>query len=125
MTGAAPASTIRAAAALRRASLRRRRRLPDLTVHGWDVLLELLLAESVGRPVNVKSAQLAAGRTATTGLRELARLEARGMIERTPGRARDRRLIFVTLTASGRARLCACLEAIRVDLAPLRPGALL
>lgn len=74
------------AAALRRA---RRARTSIFGSHAdlfadpaWDLLLDLFVAHGNGKPVSISSACIAANVPATTGLRWIAALEGRGLIER-------------------------------------------
>lgn len=66
----------------------------------WDIMLDLFIAHYDTRPVSVTSACIAACVAPTTGLRWLASLEGRGLIERKPD-ALDKRRQFVSLSPRG------------------------
>lgn len=63
----------------------------------WDMLIDLFIAESEGRPVTVSSVCMASGAPTTTALRWLARMEDMGLIRRT-GDRNDRRRIHVCIS---------------------------
>lgn len=71
---------------------------------GWDILLEIYLADTVGRAMCVGTACLAADVAQTTGLRWLAKLERIGLVTREDD-PRDGRRGLVMLTPSGRAEM--------------------
>lgn len=75
----------------------------------WDLLLDLYIAGTDGRAVSVSSACIAAGVPATTGLRWIGRLDARGLVARTPDPT-DARREFLALTPAGRAAMEAVLD---------------
>lgn len=63
----------------------------------WDVLLDLFAAHQDGRPISISSACIAADVAPTTALRQLTRLQTRGLIQRH-GDTRDRRRHYLQLT---------------------------
>ncbi len=76
----------------------------------WDMLLYLYAEGSDGGEVSVTSACHAAGCPLTTGLRHLARLEARGLLTREPDPFDGRRHIL-SMTEAGIALMEATLAA--------------
>jgi len=71
---------------------------------GWDILLEIYLADTVGRAMSVGTACLAADVAQTTGLRWLAKLEKVGLVTRKDD-PRDGRRGLVLLTTRGRSEM--------------------
>ena len=71
---------------------------------GWDILLEIYLADTVGRAMCVGTACLAAEVAQTTGLRWLAKLEKIGLVLRQDDPTDGRRGL-VMLTPRGRAEM--------------------
>jgi DNA-binding MarR family transcriptional regulator len=67
----------------------------------WRILLDI----AAKGPCSVTSAALASGRPGTTGLRYIADLELRGLIERI-AHPDDRRSDMLHLTTLARERLC-------------------
>ncbi|MFC0588950.1 MarR family transcriptional regulator [Novosphingobium aquiterrae] len=69
---------------------------------GWDMLLDLFIARSVGREISVTSLCHAARVAQTTGLRWIVNLEAAGLIERvadpSDGRVKNVRMTTVAAT---------------------------
>ena len=63
----------------------------------WDMLLELYVAQHVGREVSVSSLCYASGVPPSTALRQVMRLEEHGLIERQND-DKDNRRIFVNAT---------------------------
>ncbi|MEX0922153.1 MAG: response regulator [Rhodovibrionaceae bacterium] len=99
---------------------RRDRRLGE-SIFGdpaWSMLLELYGAELLGLPMPVSSLCIAAETPATTALRRIAELEAGGLVVRRPDE-RDRRRVFISLTADGREKLEACLENLLHDVSTI------
>ena len=92
-------------------------RLPALfggTVAGdpaFAMLLALAADEDQARPTAVSDLLRASGAPATTALRHIDRLAARGLIART-GCPKDRRRTWVTLTAAGRAGVDAAVAEL-------------
>lgn len=74
--------------------------LGDIPDSAWDVLLELEHARRQQRPRVVSDLCRGKRIPLTTVLRQLDRLSAAGLIERTPDPV-DRRRIYVSLTAIG------------------------
>src|SRR5690349_13414493 len=90
-----------------------RREEPLLAAHDlpmWDYAVLVRLGDGAART----QAQLAesVGRDATRLIPILDRLQARGLVERTPDPA-DRRNRIVALTDAGRATMTSCRDAIR------------
>jgi len=80
----------------------------------WDILLCLLAASRENAEVSVSSACFASGVPATTGLRWVARLEERGLIERVDDPF-DRRRTLLQLSEKGREIASAAVEAYRPE----------
>jgi len=88
----------------------------------WELLLELLRASAHDLKLSVSALTISVpGVSATTSLRRIGELQARGFIERTPD-AKDRRRDFVALTPAARslltdylARVDSCLADIHRD----------
>ena len=79
----------------------------------WDLLLELLRAEQHDQRLSVSGLTVSVqGVSATTSLRRIGELSARGYVARTPD-SQDRRRDFVELTATARELLADYLA--RVD----------
>lgn len=66
---------------------------------GWDILLDLYVAQSKGAAVSVSSACIGADVPPTTALRWIDLMERRGMLVRSPD-PRDRRRTYLRLTAA-------------------------
>jgi DNA-binding MarR family transcriptional regulator len=81
---------------------------------GWDILLEIYLADTVGRAMCVGTACLAADVAQTTGLRWLAKLERIGLVTREDD-PRDGRRGLVMLTPRGRSEMERYLARIAVE----------
>lgn len=71
---------------------------------GWDILLEIYLADTIGRAMCVGTACLAADVAQTTGLRWLAKLEKIGLVLRQDDPTDGRRGL-VMLTPRGRTEM--------------------
>lgn len=71
---------------------------------GWDLLLDLFIAQRSGRAVSVTSACIAAMAPATTALRWLKHLETNRLVSRESDPA-DRRRVYVRLTSEGSGRM--------------------
>jgi DNA-binding MarR family transcriptional regulator len=78
---------------------------------GWDILLEIYLADTVGRAMCVGTACLAADVAQTTGLRWLAKLEKIGLVLRQDDPTDGRRGL-VMLTPRGRTEMDRYLSRI-------------
>ncbi len=83
----------------------------SFTDPGWDMLLDLSLADLEGRPVPVSSACVAAGVPATTALRWVNVLEEAGLVRRVAD-ATDRRRVLLEMTEDGRRRMTVYLRSI-------------
>ncbi len=77
----------------------------------WDILLCLFSAHHNRSSISVSSACFAAGVPATTGLRCIARLEARNMVVRAEDPF-DKRRHLLTLTETGRLAVAAAVRAM-------------
>ena len=74
---------------------------PDLFGEpGWDILLDLYIADFDERPISVSSASIGSASPSTTGLRWLSVLVSEGLIERFND-PDDRRRVLVRLTKAG------------------------
>lgn len=71
---------------------------------GWDMLLELYVAEVSGRQHTVGSLIDVVGNPSTTSIRWINYLEKEKLIEREP-HPKDRRVVFIRLTDKARLRL--------------------
>lgn len=71
---------------------------------GWDILLDVYVAQKSRRAIQVSSVCLEAGVPSTTILRWLARLEGEGLVYRTSDNV-DARRRFVRLTEAGEAMM--------------------
>ncbi|MBB4618265.1 MarR family transcriptional regulator [Sphingomonas abaci] len=90
-------------------------RYPDLFADpAWDLLLDLLIAESEGRTVSTTAACLASGVAASTALRYVHLLESQGLVKRVPDR-RDARRVLVQLSSTGRREMIAYLRLIQAQ----------
>lgn len=78
---------------------------------GWDILLDLYIADRRRTDVQVSSVCLDAGVPSTTILRWIARLEAKNLIFRTAD-ASDARRRYVRLTDEGRETMRQILRAL-------------
>jgi DNA-binding MarR family transcriptional regulator len=78
---------------------------------GWDILLDLYIAERRRTDVQVSSVCLDAGVPSTTILRWIARLEREGLIYRIADNS-DARRRYVRLTDEGRAMMRSVLRAM-------------
>lgn len=76
---------------------------------GWDMLLDLKLAEHTGRRISVSSLAVASGVPPTTALRWIGVLEKRGLIQRTND-DEDRRKVHLTLHPDASAAVDCLLE---------------
>jgi hypothetical protein len=77
----------------------------------WDLLLDLYIAHHRARIVITSGACIAANVPLTTGLRWLEKLEAAGVIRRSPSPA-DHRLVLISLTEQSLARMSDLLRQI-------------
>lgn len=69
---------------------------------GWDILLDVYIAQKSRRAIQVSSVCIEAGVPSTTILRWLARLETEGLVYRTSDNVDGRRR-YVRLTEAGEA----------------------
>lgn len=84
---------------------------------GWDILLDLYIAERRRTDVQVSSVCLDAGVPSTTILRWIARLEQEGLIYRIADSC-DARRRYVRLTEDGRELMRTVLRSMSGVLAP-------
>jgi len=78
---------------------------------GWDILLDLFIADCRRTDIQVSSVCLDAGIPSTTILRWIARLEDEGLIFREPDTT-DARRRYVRLTGQGREMMLNVLRAL-------------
>lgn len=78
---------------------------------GWDILLDLFIADRRRTEIQVSSVCLDAGVPSTTILRWIARLEAEGLIYRVADNA-DARRRYVRLTDEGRRLMAGVLDGM-------------
>lgn len=117
----APPRVVRSHLALARKAyaLRRKRQAifgnPDLFGEpGWDILLDLFIAQGEGKSVSVSSACIGSAAPPTTGLRWLGILADEGLVVREND-PEDHRRVLVRLTRAGTAAMERFFE--EVDLA--------
>ncbi len=86
---------------------------------GWDMILQLYVAECSGRPIDVTALCGSTGVPKTTALRHLDRLAARQLIERRDDDA-DGRRIFVLMSETLRLQTERWLDAtaLALDIGP-------
>ncbi len=86
---------------------------------GWDMILQLYIADCVGQPIDVTGLCGSAGVPKTTALRHLDQLERLQLVERRDDDT-DGRRIFVELTPSLRAQAERWLDStcIALDIGP-------
>ena len=85
----------------------------DLTGPIWDMMLDLMLAESHGRALSASDLATGAGVPLSSGLRMISTLERLGLAGRSIDE-RDRRRTIVRLTAGGTERMASYFEKIGV-----------
>jgi DNA-binding MarR family transcriptional regulator len=86
----------------------------------WELLLELLRAERSEQRLSVSALTISVpGVSATTSLRRIGELQARGYVERTPD-ATDRRREVVARTPSARSLLADDLARVDTCLADIQ-----
>ena len=78
---------------------------------GWDILLDLFIAECRKIDLQVSSVCIDSGVPSTTILRWIARLEGEGLVYRLADTA-DARRRYVRLTEDGRTMMHTVLEAL-------------
>ncbi len=88
---------------------------------GWDILLDLYIAEGRRTEVQVSSVCLDAGVPSTTILRWIARLEQEGLIYRIADSA-DARRRYVRLTPDGRTMMRDLLRSMAGTIAGMMRG---
>mgnify|MGYP003382370609 CR=1 FL=1 len=87
----------------------------DLAGPIWDMMLDLMLAESNGRALSASDLATGAGVPLSSGLRMITTLERLGLAQRSIDE-RDRRRTIVQLTAVGTDRMATYFEKIGVAL---------
>jgi hypothetical protein len=65
---------------------------------GWDLMLDLYIAQASGRPVSITSAAIGSGKPISTGLRWVKLLIERGRVVRVAD-PNDRRRFYLHLTS--------------------------
>lgn len=83
----------------------------DLAGPVWDMMLDLMLAESHGRVLSASDLATGAGVPLSSGLRMIASLERLALVQRSTDE-RDRRRTIVQLTALGTERMASYFEKI-------------
>jgi DNA-binding MarR family transcriptional regulator len=86
----------------------------------WDMLLELFVAQENGRKVTVSSLCYASGVPPTTALRQIARMEEHGLVDRY-GDHSDLRRSYVRLTDCATARMSKVAEMLLAQTPPPEP----
>lgn len=79
----------------------------------WDMMLDLMMAESHDRALSASDLATGAGVPLSSGLRMISTLERLGLVQRSIDE-RDRRRTIVRLTADGTERMAAYFEKIGV-----------
>lgn len=92
----------------------------------WDILLDLYVCTQQNKQVSVSSSCLATSAPASTALRWIDALEARGLVVRRPD-VHDKRRIFLHLTENGMTRVRDALDKSsqsdrKLGIGRLRPG---
>lgn len=77
----------------------------------WDMMLDLMLADSNGRELSASDLAAGAGVALSSGLRMIAALEDLGLVRRFIDE-RDRRRTLVRLTENGAERMASYFEKI-------------
>lgn len=77
----------------------------------WDMMLDLMLAQSHGRALSASDLATGAGVPLSSGLRMITALERQGLAERSIDE-RDRRRTIVRLTPHGSERMASYFEKI-------------
>ncbi len=83
----------------------------DLSGPIWDMMLDLMLANSHGRALSASDLATGAGVPLSSGLRMISALERLALVQRSID-ARDRRRTIVRLTESGVERMASYFEKI-------------
>lgn len=81
----------------------------------WMVLLDLFLAECREVKVSVSSACSASGVPGATALRQINRLEEKGMVARCPN-PKDKRSTYLEMTSKSREQVIRYLVSLAPDL---------
>jgi len=83
----------------------------DMSGPVWDMMLDLMLAGAHGRVLSASDLATGAGVPLSSGLRMIASLERRGLVQRAIDE-RDRRRTLVRLTDAGTDRMASYFEKI-------------
>lgn len=78
----------------------------------WDLLLELYAASLAQHRLSTTELSIASTVPATTSLRWIDKLESVGLAKRIDDPL-DSRRVWIEITADGKARMCAWIQAIR------------
>lgn len=91
-----------------------RTRLQDnnLTDDGWDILVDLMMAELANRDVSIMSLCMASDTPQTTAYRKVVALEQQKLIKRRADPI-DRRRVLAELTDEGKQKVLAYLRLVR------------
>ena len=105
------------AGALYRLSGERERVLPPGLAReaGWNILLDLYIQESKGKPVSITSACIASKGSMTNALRWIGLLQSQALILRE-GDASDKRRSFLRLSIRGKREVEAALRVVEERL---------
>lgn len=92
---------------------RRRKYWPEATFEDpqWLMMLDLFIASEEGRDISVSSLCFASGVPATTALRHIRALTAKGLFERI-SHPRDRRICHVRLSEAARKQMIGYLVSL-------------
>lgn len=92
---------------------RRKGHFPEATFEDpqWMMMLELFIASEEGRNVSISSLCVASGVPATTALRHIRTLVARGMFERV-SHPRDKRICHVRLSREAKNQMIGYLVTV-------------
>ena len=92
---------------------RRGRFIPDASFEDpqWRMMLDLFIAAEEGREVSVSALCSTSGVPATTALRQIRALAAKGLFERKP-HPRDRRICLVRLSSKARNQMIGYLASL-------------
>lgn len=91
----------------------------QMTGATWDMMLDLMLAESHGRALSASDLATGAAVPLSSGLRMIASLEAMGLAKRSIDE-RDRRRSIVRLTEAGTERMASYFEKIGAAMRNVR-----
>lgn len=95
--------------------------IPVTQEPAWDMLLDLYIARTEGKPISTSSAYIASNAPPTTALRYISLLEAAGMICRIADPF-DNRVTYVEITPSAYLKVAEYLFTVRLELTRLVVG---